>query len=115
MLLSRQTLHVLASLVPHRWLVVAEGTTPLQHVERWCVAVPGISSLICLALHYLRHMMGQAGVHGEPGGAASEEDAASSSDGQGSSYFSGEVLARVSSSPSPDNLPQSAVSAWLTG
>ncbi|KAK9861667.1 hypothetical protein WJX84_010633, partial [Apatococcus fuscideae] len=52
----------------------------------------------------------QAGVHGEPGGAASEEDAASSSDGQGSSYFSGEVLARVSSSPSPDNLPQSAES-----
>ena len=58
--------------------------------------------------------MGQAGVHGEPGGAASEEDAASSSDGQGSSYFSGEVLARISISPSPDNLPRFAVSALLT-
>ena len=51
----------------------------------------------------------QGSGHAEADVAGSDEDAASSSDGQGSSYFSGEVLARVSSSPSPD-LPQDRAS-----
>ncbi len=51
----------------------------------------------------------QGSSHAEANDVPSDEEAASSSDGQGSSYFSGEVLARVSSSPSPDNQLQDRV------